>query len=138
MLRIQALRDNLSAQCNHFAYQSEEKNVLKRVKLLKIVENKLLKWAAMGAYHSDDAFFVFFTDGDLVFRPVGGLFNTAAGIGQSIWGFLSWPFDAGRNLQSGAKGILMSLPELLFFNMRKGSYKYLSYDRFVNDQAPKY
>ncbi len=89
-------------------------------------------------YHPDDAFFVFFTDGDLVVRPIGGLFNTAAGIGQSIWGFLSWPFDAGRNLQSGAKGILMSLPELLFFNMRKGSYKYLSYHRFVNDQAPKY
>jgi len=35
-------------------------------------------------------------------------------------------FRLGRNLKSGATGILMSLPELLFFNMRKGSYKYLS------------
>ena len=70
----------------------------------------------------------------LVLRPIFGLFNTAAGIGQSVFGFLSWPFDAGKNLESGATGVLMSLPELLFFNMRKGSYKYLSYNQFVNDE----
>jgi len=79
----------------------------------------------------DDAFFVFFTDDHLLLRPVFGLVNTAAGIGQSVFGFLSWPFDTGRNLKSGATGVLMSLPELLFFNMRKGSYKYLSYNQFV-------
>ncbi|MDD5265682.1 MAG: hypothetical protein PHO08_00960 [Methylococcales bacterium] len=85
-------------------------------------------------YNPDDAFFVFFTDDNLVLRPIFGAFNTAAGIGQSLFGFLSWPFDAGRNLKSGATGILMSLPELVFFNMRKGSYKYLSYNQFVNDE----
>jgi hypothetical protein len=79
----------------------------------------------------DDAFFVFFTDDNLVLRPVFGLVNTAAGIGQSVFGFLSWPFDTGKNIKSGATGVLMSLPELLFFNMRKGSYKYLSYNQFV-------
>lgn len=81
----------------------------------------------------DDAFFVFFTDDHLVLRPVFGLVNTAAGIGQSVFGFLSWPFDTGKNLKSGATGILMSLPELLFFNIRKGSYKYLSYKQFVTE-----
>jgi hypothetical protein len=89
-------------------------------------------------YNPDDAFFVFFTDDNLVLRPIFGLFNTAAGIGQSIFGFLSWPFDFGKNLKSGATGILMSLPELLFFNMRKGSYKYLSYNQFVNDEKSGY
>jgi hypothetical protein len=79
----------------------------------------------------DDAFFVFFTDDNLVLRPVFGLVNTAAGIGQSVFGFLSWPFDTGKNIKSGATGVLMSLPELFFFNMRKGSYKYLSYNQFV-------
>ncbi|MDD1641414.1 MAG: hypothetical protein LUQ68_07970, partial [Methylococcaceae bacterium] len=64
-------------------------------------------------YNPDDAFFVFFTDDNLVLRPIFGLFNTAAGIGQSIFGFLSWPFDYGKNLKSGATGVLMSLPELL-------------------------
>ncbi|MDD1618620.1 MAG: hypothetical protein LUQ52_03735 [Methylococcaceae bacterium] len=89
-------------------------------------------------YNPDDAFFVFFTDDNLVLRPIFGLFNTAAGIGQSLFGFLSWPFDSGKNLKSGATGVLMSLPELLFFNMRKGSYKYLSYNQFVNDEKSGY
>ncbi|MBP1671905.1 MAG: hypothetical protein H6Q22_1477 [Bacteroidetes bacterium] len=89
-------------------------------------------------YNPDDAFFVFFTDDNLVLRPIFGIFNTAAGIGQSIFGFLSWPFDYGKNLKSGATGVLMSLPELLFFNMRKGSYKYLSYNQFVNDEKSGY
>jgi hypothetical protein len=87
-------------------------------------------------YNPEDAFFVFFTDDNLVLRPIFGAFNTVAGIGQSLFGFLSWPFDAGRNLKSGATGILMSLPELVFFNIRKGSYKYLSYNQFVNDEKP--
>ncbi|MFZ2168186.1 MAG: hypothetical protein WAW61_00970 [Methylococcaceae bacterium] len=89
-------------------------------------------------YNSDDAFFVFFTDEHILFRPFFGLFNTVAGIGQSVIGFLSWPIDSGKNLKSGATGILMSLPELVFFNMRKGSYKYLSYNQFVNEEKSKY
>ncbi len=90
------------------------------------------------SYNPDDAFFVFFTDDSLALRPVFGLFNTAAGIGQSLFGFLSWPFDSGKNLKAGTTGILMSLPELLFFNMRKGSYKYLSYNQFVKDEKSGY
>ncbi len=77
-------------------------------------------------YNPDDALFVFFTDDNVLLRPVFGLVNTGAGIGQSLYGVFSWPLDSGKNLQSGATGILMSLPELFFFNMRKGSYKYLS------------
>ncbi|MEQ1531375.1 MAG: hypothetical protein ABL925_18825 [Methylococcales bacterium] len=89
-------------------------------------------------YNPDDAFFIFFTDENLLLRPLFGVFNTAAGIGQSVTGLLSWPFDSGHNLKSGATGILMSLPELVFFNMRKGSYKYLSYRQFVNSDAAKF
>ena len=89
-------------------------------------------------YNADDAFFVFFTDENLLLSPVFGLFNTLAGMGQSLFGFLSWPFDAGQNLKSGATGVLMSLPELLFFNMRKGSYPYLSYNQFVKDEQSEY
>ena len=80
-------------------------------------------------YNPDDALFVFFTDDNVLLRPVFGLVNTGAGIGQSFYGFFSWPLDAGKNLKSGATGILMSLPELFFFNMRKGSYKYLSFNQ---------
>jgi hypothetical protein len=83
------------------------------------------------SYNPDDALFVFFTDDSFLLRPIFGLINTAAGIGQSLVGFLSLPFDSGKKLKSGATGILMSLPELFFVNMRKGSYKYLSYNRLA-------
>lgn len=84
-------------------------------------------------YNSDDAFFIFFTDNSPMLRPIFGLFNTVAGMGQSVFGLVSWPYDSGKNLKAGATGILMSLPELLFFNMRKGSYPYLSYNQFVDE-----
>lgn len=87
-------------------------------------------------YNPDDALFVFFTDDSLLLRPVLGLVNAAAGIGQGIYGLFSWPVDSGKNLKSGATGILMNLPELLFFNMRKGSYKYLSFNQLAHADLP--
>jgi len=87
-------------------------------------------------YNPDDALFVFFTDGSVPLRPLFGAVNTAAGIGQSVYGLFSWPLDAGKNLRSGATGILMSLPELFFFNMRKGSYKYLSFKQLTDAGLP--
>ncbi|MFA5984125.1 MAG: hypothetical protein WC782_08925 [Methylococcaceae bacterium] len=85
-------------------------------------------------YNPDDALFVFFTDDNWLLRPVFGLFNTAAGVSQSLFGLFSAPFDAGKNLESGLTGVLMSLPELAFFNIRKGSYRYLPYSQFLQDE----
>jgi hypothetical protein len=79
----------------------------------------------------DDSFFIFFTDDALLPRPLFGAVNSVAGLGQSIVGLFLAPFDGGRVLSSGAKGFLFSLPELLFFNIRKGSYRYLPYGRAV-------
>ncbi|MCF7969659.1 MAG: hypothetical protein K9L22_00645 [Methylococcaceae bacterium] len=74
-----------------------------------------------------DAPFLFFTQDQVWSRPLFGSFNliTAASIG--IYGGFTWPFDAGENLKKGGVGILMSLPELAFFNIRKGSYKHLAF-----------
>ncbi len=118
--------------------QQLEKLYARSDDLMNVLRESNTITSTLYTYNPDDAFFVFFTDDNLVLRPIFGLFNTAAGIGQSVFGFLSWPFDAGKNLKSGATGVLMSLPELLFFNMRKGSYKYLSYHQFVSDEKSKY
>jgi len=75
-------------------------------------------------HNPDDSWFVFFTDDIILFRPIFGVVNTLAATGQSIWGLLRWPFDGGRDIKVGARGILTSLPELAFFNIRKGSYPY--------------
>jgi hypothetical protein len=73
-------------------------------------------------WHGGDAAFVFFTDDVVWARPVAGGFNLAAGITQLAAGLFSWPWDHGANLYQGAKGAFVSLPELLFFNIRKGSF----------------
>jgi hypothetical protein len=76
-------------------------------------------------HHQGDAWFVFFTDDTVVFRPLYGAFNTLAAAGQSLWGLFNLPFGGdNKALQIGAKGFLASLPELAFFNIRKGSYPY--------------
>jgi hypothetical protein len=127
-----------STVLNSYRGQQLEKLYARNNGLMSVLRESNTFTSTVYAYNSDDAFFVFFTDDSLVFRPIFGLFNTAAGIGQSVFGFFSLPFDAGKNLKSGATGVLMSLPELVFFNMRKGSYKYLSYNQFVNDEKSRY
>jgi hypothetical protein len=53
---------------------------------------------------------------------VAGIFNLATGIGAAGVGILTAPFDHGRRFLRGVRGATMSVPELFFFNIRKGSY----------------
>lgn len=80
--------------------------------------------AKLYQYNPDDAAFVFFTDDGFLLRPLFGAVNTLTGLGQSFIGLLEWPFDEGARLRNGTRGLLMSLPELAFINIRKGSYKF--------------
>jgi hypothetical protein len=52
-----------------------------------------------------------------------GLGNIGYGIVHTAGGILTSPFDKGSRFLRGVNGILFSLPELLFFNIRKGSYQ---------------
>lgn len=127
-------RVTASSVLNSYRGQQLEKLFSRHGKVISAIRESNTLTSTLYDYNPDDAFFIFFSDDRPVFRPIFGLFNTAAGIGQSVYGLVSLPFDAGKNLKSGATGVLMSLPELLFFNMRKGSFKYLSYSQFVNDE----
>lgn len=73
-------------------------------------------------WRGQDAAFVFFTDGTPWIRPLAGGVNLAAGLAQGVYGLFAWPWDNGGNLWQGTKGALVSLPELVFFNIRKGSF----------------
>ena len=77
------------------------------------------------SFNADDGWFLFFTDDMVLLRPVLGAVNTVTAITQSLFGLFSLPFDDGENLHAGSVGFLMSVPELLFINIRKGSYPYL-------------
>ena len=134
-----------SVQDQYHVTQSRNLDSYRSLKLarLKAKQNSLLVTlresntlsSRLYRYNPDDALFVFFTDDQPLLRPVFGLANTAAGIAQSVYGFFSWPLDSGKNLKSGATGILMSLPELVFFNMRKGSYRYLSFNQLTQAES---
>ena len=76
-------------------------------------------------FNTQDSFFLFFTDQNLWSRPILGSINLLAATAMGIYGGLALPFDSGKTLKNSAMGILMSLPELAFFNIRKGSYPYL-------------
>jgi len=68
-----------------------------------------------------DSAFLFFTDDVVSLRPLLGLLNVATGLGVSATGLFTVPVDGGEMLRAGLKGVLFSLPELAFFNIRKGS-----------------
>ena len=55
--------------------------------------------------------------------------EAATGLGATLVGVATLPFDRGKTLWAGLKGVMFSLPELVFFNIRKGSFDYIEDDR---------
>lgn len=74
-------------------------------------------------YHQNDhdSAFLFFSQKPIILRPLAGAVNLATGLGYAGLGLLSAPFDRGTLMRRGLEGALMSIPELFFFNIRKGS-----------------
>jgi len=81
-------------------------------------------------FNNGDTPFLFFTNEQTWLRPLFGAANLLTATSVGLYGGLSWPFDSGAALQKGSMGILMSLPELAFFNIRKGSYQHLPFPEF--------
>lgn len=73
-----------------------------------------------------DTPFLFFTDDVIWPRPLYGLANTVCGGLISAAGLLTLPVDQGALTKKGLRGLLFSFPELFFFNIRKGSFNYVS------------
>jgi hypothetical protein len=76
--------------------------------------------------HPDDSYFLFFTDDVVAARPLFGLANLLTGLGATMAGAVTWPADRGQTLWAGLKGVVFSLPELFFFNIRKGSFDHVA------------
>lgn len=74
---------------------------------------------------SDDSPFLFFTDDVFILRPPFGAFNLLVGAGSTLLGLAEMPFSGSQRLLSGLRGIMFSLPELFFINLRKGSIPYV-------------
>jgi hypothetical protein len=72
--------------------------------------------------HPEDSLFLFFTDDVIAPRPIFGVANFLTGLGATAVGVVTLPHDGGRTLWAGVRGMLFSVPELFFFNIRKGSF----------------
>lgn len=73
----------------------------------------------------EDHFFPLFTDDVFWKRPLYGIVNFTAGVSLTATGVFSLPFDKGERLQKGFQSAFFSLPELVFFNIRKGTFPYV-------------
>ncbi|MCB1156168.1 MAG: hypothetical protein H7A25_04360 [Leptospiraceae bacterium] len=105
--------------------REEVKRIRKKLGIVKtFLEESNTISSSIYQFHSRDSFFLFFTDDTLFFRPVFGSFNLLAGGLQTVYGTLSFPFDRGKHLLKGGRGMFFSLPELFFFNIRKGTFPY--------------
>jgi hypothetical protein len=46
-----------------------------------------------------------------------------------VLGLVAAPFDGAARLRAAGSGVWYSLPELLFFNIRKGTFEYVPGER---------
>jgi len=76
-------------------------------------------------WNDRDAAFLFFTQDKIWPRPLFGALNLTVATGQTLYGLITLPWDFGENLRKSLKGIFVSVPELFFFNIRKGSFPQL-------------
>jgi hypothetical protein len=84
-----------------------------------------------------DSTFLFFTDDAVALRPLLGAANLLVGIADGVLGLATWPVDGGARLGAGWRGAFFSLPELAFFNIRKGTTAWIEPEA-ANDGADRW
>ncbi len=123
----------------HFPVQEKEVLPARRLRQLNALytgaahDNVLPLWlresntlsTTLYKHRVEDTHFLFFTDDMLLFRPVFGASNILWGALNSVGGVFGFPLDGGERLHQGLRGMFYSLPELMFGNIRKGSYGFI-------------
>ncbi|MEE4165670.1 MAG: hypothetical protein V2I35_06700 [Desulfocapsaceae bacterium] len=72
----------------------------------------------------EDSPFLFFTDDVGWPRPILGLANLLWSAGHGLAGIVRLPVEGMDPVRQAARGMFYSLPEFVFFNIRKGTYLY--------------
>ncbi|MCP4176190.1 MAG: hypothetical protein GY756_00315 [bacterium] len=76
----------------------------------------------------EDSSFLFFTDHFILPRQLLGIGNVIFSTANSLCGIVWSPIDKGKLLKRSMRGIIFSLPELAFFNIRKGTFPAIAYE----------
>jgi hypothetical protein len=111
--------------------------VSRRLRMLDMLfarENDMLIWlresntlsSTLYNPRMQDSAFLFFTDNVFVMRPFLGLANLAWASLYGVSGLFTLPKDGGERIRQGVRGVFYSLPEVLFSNIRKGTYDFVS------------
>jgi len=82
-------------------------------------------WSEIYVPRSRDGDFLLFTDDVFWRRPLYGVANLAWGTLHLSKGVLALPWDRGKRMRSGASGVVWSIPELFFVNIRKGTFDWV-------------
>lgn len=90
--------------------------------------------SSLYSFNDRDPWFLFFTDDEIAPRPIYGLANLFAGLAQTIVGVGMIPWDGGDMAGRGLRGMFFSLPELVFVNIRKGSFPYVP-DSLIREEV---
>jgi hypothetical protein len=124
-----------SARAVERAYPVEARSVIpshRRARMKEMAESESPLLVAMREsnvltstvyrHNENDSLFLFFTDGAIAPRPLLGAVNLAVGLGATALGIPLIVADRGETLWRGLRGALWSLPEVLFINVRKGTF----------------
>ncbi len=84
-------------------------------------ENNVLS-STLYKVRKEDTPFLFFTDDQILSRPILGVINFSYAAIHGIVSLFRLPFDQGDGLYQASRGMFFSLPELAFWNIRKGTY----------------
>jgi hypothetical protein len=94
----------------------------------KIISNyKEISTITSDIYHlnSNDSFFLFFTENQILMRPIFGIFNSFSSLGKIASDIILLPYDITKNqvyIFKEFRGLFFSLAEVFFISIRKGTF----------------
>ena len=111
------------------SYRNRYKDILyERNGLLALLQESNTLTSEIYYPWEEDSTFLFFTDDVVAIRPLLGIGNTAYAAVNMLGGIVWLPVDNGKLLKRSLRGIIFSLPELGFFNIRKGTFPATAFD----------
>jgi hypothetical protein len=115
-LRVDAVEVSLSYRRARVAEMTEREGFLAALRESNVLTSTVYR------RNVEDSASLFFTDDAFLARPLFGAANLAVGVGASALGLALLPVDRGETAWAGLRGMMWSVPELAFVNVRKGSF----------------
>lgn len=107
-----------------YYYSSFRNELLKQKNISRFKEISTLTSDAY-YFNANDSFFLFFTEDQLILRPVLGVVNTLSSLGKISFDLIVLPYDYYKdniNISKELRGLFFSFSEVVFVSIRKGTF----------------